>query len=276
MAIKAPVVACAIESIKIVYSICMSEVLANIGRFPVYTLSFFVVLAYFWYSFVVYKKGLEYRYAPESLLDLCVLGGVFGWLGSRVEFVLSHLSVFQTNWLRMFLLSAYPGYGYFGLLIGLVFGVGLLSRRGEIKFFDGVDLLGLGLPGAIAFERLGRVFSGQASLVFGLPIEIFQAFLFLVIFVWLWKLEGEYRTFEWYRFRKTQAKSGFIFGSFLFLSGLVIAASHVWPKLNLSALVFGLVSILLGMMVVYRQSGRSLAYDVKLLPFVKRWYTKPK
>lgn len=233
----------------------------------VYILSLSVVLAYFWYSFVVYKKGLEYRYAPESLLDLAVLSGVFAWLGARLSFVLFHWATFEANWLRVFLLLAYPGYDYFGLLVGLVVGVAWLARRGEIKLSDGSDLVGLGLSGAIAFERLGRVFSGQVTLVFGVPAEILQAFLFLLIFVWLWKLEGEYRTFEWYRFRKTQAKSGFIFGAFLFLSGIVIGFNSVQ---------LGVASILVGIAVVYNQSGRSLSYDVKLLPFVKRWYTKSK
>lgn len=233
----------------------------------VYILSLSVVLAYFWYSFVVYKKGLEYRYAPESLLDLALLSGVFSWSGARLSFVLTHLSTFQTNWLRIFLLSAYPGYDYLGLLVGLVVGLSLLSRRGEVKLSDGLDLSGLGLSGAIAFERLGRVFSGQVTLVLGVPGEILQAFLFLLIFVLLWKLEGEYRTFEWYRFRKTQAKSGFIFGAFLFLSGIVI---------GFNSLLLGVASVLVGTLVVYWQSGRSLDYDVKLLPFVKRWYTKSK
>ena len=245
----------------------MSEILVNIGRFSVYTLSFSVVLAYFWYSFVVYKKGLEFRYAPESLLDFAILTGIFSWVMARLLFVLTHLSTFQANWLRVFLLSAYPGYDYLGLLVGLVVGLGILSRRGEVKLSDGLDLSGLGLSGAIAFERLGRVFSGQVSLVFGIPGEILQAFLFLLIFVWLWKLEGEYRTFEWYRFRKTQARSGFIFGSFLFLSGMVIAFSDFF---------LGIGSVLVGIIVVYHQSGRNLNYDVKLLPFVKRWYTKSK
>lgn len=233
----------------------------------VYILSLSVILAYFWYSFVVYKKGLEYRYAADSLLDLAVLSGIFSWVGARLSFVLTHLSTFQTNWLRVFLLSAYPGYDYLGLLVGLVLGLGLLSRRGEVKLSDGLDLAGLGLSGAIAFERLGRVFSGQVTLVFGVPGELLQAFLFLFIFVWLWRLEGEYRTFEWYRFRRTQAKSGFIFGSFLFLSGIVI---------GFNSLLLGAASVLVGVGVVYWQSGRSLGYDVKLLPFVKRWYTKSK
>lgn len=254
----------------------MNEILIKVGELSVYTLSLSVVIAYFWYGFVIYKKGLEYRYPSESLLDLAVLSGIFGWIGSRLGFVLSHLSTFQINWLRVFLLVAYPGYEYLGLLIGLIFGVVFLSRREEIKMSDGLDLVGLALPGAMAFERLGRVLSGQVNLIFGLPMEIFQAFLFLIIFVWLWKLESEYRTFEWYRFRKTQAKSGFIFGSFLFFTGLIIVISNIWPKTNLFTMILGVISVFWGVVVIYRQSGRSLAHDVKLLPFVKRWYTRSK
>lgn len=194
----------------------------------------------------------------------------------RIGFVLSHLAIFQLNWLRIFLLAGYPGYNYFGLIIGLIIGATFLAKRGEVKLSDGFDLVGLGLPGAMALERLGRVFAEQTTPIFGLPLEIFQAFLFLLIFVWLWKLEGEYRTFEWYRFRKTQARSGFIFGAFLFLSGFAIVLSYVWPKPNLMVDGLGLVSIVAGIVVVYIQSGRSLGHDVKLLPLVKRWYTKSK
>lgn len=254
----------------------MNEILVTIGRFSVYTLSLSVVLGYFWYSFVVYKKGLEYRYSTECLLDLAIISGIFGWLGSRIGFIILHIPTFQANWLRVFLLSEYPGYDYFGLLLGLLVGVIVLVRRGEIKFYEGLDLVGLGLPGAIAFERLGRVFAGQGTLVFGAPVELLQTLFFLVIFVWLWRLEAEYRTFEWYRFRKTQARPGFIFGVFLFLSGFLILITNIYPKLNSSALGFGLASIAFGVLVVYRQSGRSLAHDVKLLPFVSKWYTKSK
>lgn len=254
----------------------MNEIIVTIGRFSVYTLSLSVILGYFWYSFVVYKKGLEYRYSGECLLDLAVVSGIFGWLGSRIGFVFSNLPTFEANWLRVFLLSEYPGYDYFGLLLGLLAGVVLLARRGEIKFYEGLDLIGLGLPGAIAFERLGRVFAGQGTLVFGAPVELLQALFFLVLFVWLWKLESEYRTFEWYRFRKTQARPGFIYGAFWFVSGFLIMIFNAYPRLNYTVELLGVASVIFGIVLIYYQSGRSLAHDVKLLPFVNRWYTKSK
>ena len=234
----------------------------------VYILSLFVVLAYFWYCFVVYKKGLEFRYTAETLYDLVLLSGALGWLFARLGFAIEHFSVFKVNFLRLVLLSEYPGYNYLGLVIGLVLAVTILARREEIKSYEGLDLLGLGLPGAMAFERLGRVFSGEVRLVWQLPVELLQALVWLLVFVWLWRLEKEYRTFSWYRFRRTQARPGFIFGSFLFLSGLVMMLSNSWP--------LGLFGLILGAIIIYGRSGRSLSHDVKLLPVIGKWYTKSK
>lgn len=254
----------------------MGEILLNLGRLSVFTLSFFIVLSYFWYCFVVYKKGLEFRYSAETLLDLCILSGALGWFFARVGFVIEHFAVFRINLLRIVLLSEYPGYNYLGLLAGLVLSVVILARREEIKTYEGLDLLGLGLPGAAALERLGRVFSGEVNLIWQLPMELLQALLFLLIFVWLWRLEKEYRTFSWYRFRRTQARHGFIFGSFLFLGGGVVVLSNFWPSLRVIPLVIGLLSLALGMIVIYVRSGRSLIHDVKLLPIIGKWYTKTK
>jgi hypothetical protein len=251
----------------------MNEILVNIGRLSVYTLSLFTVIGYFWYSFVLYKKGLEFRYSGETLLDLAILSGVFGWIGARIGYVLSNLGIFKINWLRIILLSEYPGYNYLGLVVGLILAVLLLSRREEIKFFEGLDLMGLGLSGASSFERLGRVFSGRVNLVLGLPIELLQALAFLLIFVWLWRLEKDYRTFDWYRFRKTQARPGFIFGAYLFLTDLLVLTSSIWPTVSLYGLILGGAGLIGGVVVIYSQSGRSLAHDVKLLPIISRWYT---
>lgn len=251
----------------------MSDVLVSLGRFSVYTLSLFTVVGYFWYSFVLYKKGLEFRYSGETLLDLAILSGVFGWIGARIGHVLSNLAIFEINWLRIVLLSEYPGYNYPGLVVGVILAVALLSRREEIKFYEGMDLMALGLSGASSFERLGRVFSGRVNLVLGLPVELLQALAFLLIFVWLWRLEKDYRTFDWYRFRKTQAKPGFIFGAYLLLTGFLVLASSVWPTLSIYGLILGGTGLAGGIVVVYSQSGRSLAHDVKLLPLISRWYT---
>lgn len=242
----------------------------------VYTVSFFIALGYLWYCFVVYKKGLESRYSSQTLMDLAILSGVLGWIGARAGFVAGNFEQFRENLVRVILLADYPGYNYLGLLLGLILAVIILTRREEIKLYEGLDLTGLGLPGAIAFERLGMVFGGDVHLVWKVPAELLSALVFLVIFVWLWRLEKEYRTIAWYRFRRTQARAGFIFGAFLFLSGLLVISANIWPVFLIQEFFFGAVCLVTGVGLVYWRSGRSLVHDVKLLGLTDKWYTKRK
>src|SRR3989344_1518260 len=135
----------------------MKPVFLVVGVLPVYTMSVFVILAFLWYGFVVYKKGIEYRFHEESLMDLIVLSGVCSWLVGRLAYVLTNLDVFSVNWLRVLLINSYPGYDLLGIVLGFLLSVYLISTREEISFFKGVDLLFLGLLAGIPFERLGRV-----------------------------------------------------------------------------------------------------------------------
>lgn len=243
----------------------MNSILLKVGQFSVYTLSFFVVLAFLWFGFVIYKKGSEYHYRDESLFDLTILAGVLAWVLARLGFVVTHWGVFSENWLRVILLSTYPGYSFFGLLVGVILADLLLSHQGELKTYEGLDLLALGLAAAGPIWQLGLVFSGHISFVWRLPKELLLALVFLLFFVWLLRLEREYRTFLWYRYRRTQAKSGFIFGAYLFLLGLVTVAASLVPKFISADLISGGLYMLSGGIFIYWRSGRVLSHDVKSL-----------
>lgn len=237
----------------------MGEIAWRVGTLPVYWLSVFVVISFLWFAFVVYKKGQEYHFHEESLMDLAVLSGVLAWLLARFTFVLFHWSVFSANWVRVILLSNYPGYHLGGVVLGLILANFILVKRGEVKTYEGLDLLALGLMGALPFERLGRVVIGAPPSGVGpLPLELIQALLFLSAFVWLWRLEREYRTIKWYRFHQTAAKPGFIVGMAGVMLGTILASTGIWPKFTLEQLIMGAIFILLGGAVIYFRSGRRL------------------
>lgn len=216
-----------------------------------------MILAFLWYGFVVYKKGIEYRFHEESLMDLIVLSGVCSWLLGRLAYVVANINVFSVNWLRVVLIGSYPGYHLTGIILGLFLSVWLVSMREEIDFFKGTDLLFLGFLAGAPFERLGRVLVGDVNVLMGLPVELFQALAFLPVFVLVWRMEGEYRTYAWYRNRQTEAKNGFLAGvGFIFLGVLTLVLSWGW----------GLVFILVGGGWLYFRSGRGFhTIAVKLL-----------
>lgn len=225
-----------------------------------------MILAFLWYGFVVFRKGIEYRFHEESVMDLIVLSAVTSWLLGRAGFIIANWSVFSVNWLRIGLINSYPGYDLVGIVLGLMLSVFLVASREEIVFFKGIDLLFLGFMSAVPFERLGRVLVGDVRLWRGLPIELFQALGFLLVFVLMWRMEGEYRTYAWFRNRQTEAKNGFIAGiGLVFFGGLMILSSW-WGSLSLYQLVFGGVSTFIGSIWLYFRSGRGLHnIGVKLL-----------
>lgn len=243
----------------------MGEVLLTLNGFSVYTLSFFIVIGFLWYGFIVYKKGQEYHYGEDTLLDFVISSGILAWVFGRLGFVLENIGTFKDNLLRVIFLHSYPGYSFWGLLLGLSIANKIMAKKSEVKTYEGLDLIGLALPAGMALERIGRVLSGEVHLVMNVPIELFEALLFLVIFVWLWKLEKEYRTFEWYRYRKTQARPGFIFGMFLVLGGLGFIVTGVYPKLIAVQVIQGVIGLIAGIVTLYRRSGRALSHDLSIL-----------
>lgn len=230
-----------------------------------YWMSFFVVLSYLWFGFIVYRKGLEARYHEESVLDMIVLSGVSSLVGGRLVHIIFNWDGFKENWIRIFMIMAYPGYHLLGLIAGLFFSVWILSRREEIKFFDSLDILLLGLVAGSPFERVGRVLIGETRVWINFPIELIQAILMLSCFIWLWKVESEYRTLDWYKNRQTVAKSGFITGMGVGLLGLILLITSWWGELSLSQLILGLGMLVFGGAWIYVRSGRSFLSGVKLL-----------
>jgi hypothetical protein len=92
------------------------------------------------------------------------------------------------------------------------------------------------------------------------------AFVFLVVFIYFWNVEKRYRTFGWYRSKKTSARSGFITGFLISLLGLFYLAE----KILLSAFVWqvGVWSGVLfvgGLVLVYIRSGRTVSDDINTI-----------
>ncbi|MBQ6154364.1 hypothetical protein IJI99_00600, partial [bacterium] len=82
--------------------------------------------------------------------------------------------------------------------------------------------LGLFLDGSgygfLTTSPLGIRFPGLSLPVY--PVQLFSLLYYLVIYFLLAYLEQNYRTYDWYRANRSQAKPGFIFFSFLFFATL--------------------------------------------------------
>jgi len=92
------------------------------------------------------------------------------------------------------------------------------------------------------------------------------SFLYLLAFIYFWRVENRYRTLDWYRNDRTSARSGFIFGFSVCFWGLVyglekaLLSSFSWTDgLWVGALFVG------GIVLVYIRSGRTLRDDINII-----------
>lgn len=238
------------------------EILFSLGSLKVYTMSLFLVVAFFWSGMVIAKKAVEYHLGETEVFDAITLGLLGVGVLSKI-FGYLNLS----------------NYGFLALFIAVVGASWFLAKRSNEKFLTTLDVMALGVPMVFVWWNLGLFWAGSFS---GLPmsgewgvvseqlrvwpVELVRAFLSLLAFLWLWDLEREYRCFSWYRGRRSAANTGFIFGAMLIFWGVVEIVGG-FMSVNTGKLFFlerG-IAIILGMAVIYWRSERNLRGDLGLV-----------
>lgn len=243
----------------------MSDTVINLGGVPVYMLGLLVTFCFLWGGFVFYKKSIEAHFDDEAILDMIVLGAFWGFLLSRLGFVLSHLTLFWGHWTRVFLLTNYPGLDRWGFLVGLFLGLYWLTRKMKYKFLDLLDLACLG------------VLSGMSLFWVGLSLVLFRwqhiliGSLLFFGFLLFWNLEKSYRLIGWYRAQRTSARSGFVSGFGLTFLGLLFGLEQViYRSVSVRSVIWVTVMVVSGLLLVYIRSGRVLNEDINSLKIWKK------
>ncbi len=261
-AIRAPVAPWAIDSMMFfsIQYLEMNEAILRINNISIYGFGLLAVLSFLWGSFVFFKKANESNFEDKLILDSVVLSAFWGFILGRIAYSILNLATFWNHWSRLFLLTNYPGLNQFGVIAGLAVGLWLCIRKTKEKFLDWFDILILG------------IFSGSSIYYAGLAIMVFMwqfvvmSVLFLLTFVYFWNIEKRYRTFDWYRNKKTSAKSGFIVGFSLSMMGLhylldrLILNNYSWK----AGLWCGMLFVG-GLILVYIRSGRTINDDLKII-----------
>lgn len=238
----------------------------------------FLALGFLVGTFVFWKKGGEEYYDQNALMDAIIMTALWGILGARLGFILVHLDQFGFDLLKWFSLFAYPGYiGIAGIIAAFVF---LNFRAQAMKWdvFEVADFGTLGLSIGAVFTYIGMLLNGSGfgnptTWFVGMtfpgvfdrrhPVQLYAALLYLILFVVLWRLEGIYRTFLWYRSNKRTAQTGFLVSIFLIGYGLIgLALAPFQPSflsiggVHVEAVVRFIV-LVIGCWLLVIRSGRS-------------------
>lgn len=255
----------------------MKPVLMEFGPVTIYSMGVFLFLALIMGGFVVYKKGKEYHFEIEEMFDVIFASLFWALVGGRVSYIILNFEQFGTSFLRWLWVTHYVGINMWGALIGAILFFVIWAKKNDKKIFKWLDVMSLGFMLGLTIGMLGALFNGsfvgiasswpiafyQVGVGRVIPVQILAFFLFGGVFWWLMAVERKYRTFEWYRGGKTEAKSGFIFYASLIFIGLIylvlakLRANQEWLMPSLS--------VIIGLVGLYKRSGREWKEDMAAL-----------
>lgn len=139
----------------------MLPVLVDFWFIKIYTQGIFLVLAFLWGSFLVWKNVTLTSYKEEDVFDgifLSLLGSLFV---GRLVYVALHFEDFGFNILKFLLLNGYPGIYPIGAILGFVLTLYLFTLSRKMSFKHLIDYMIAPLLLAIAVIKIGTFFAGS-------------------------------------------------------------------------------------------------------------------
>ena len=139
----------------------MLPILFTIGGLKIYTLGVFLVLAFFWGSFLLWKNIRLTAFKEDKIFDglfSAILGAIF--LG-RLIYVLLNWSDFGFSLLKFILINGYPGMSLWGIVFGGVLGLFIFSKVEKLTFLKLADYFTTPVLLALAIGKLGAFFAGS-------------------------------------------------------------------------------------------------------------------
>ena len=138
----------------------MLPILADLGFVKIYTNGIFLVLAFFWSTFFLWKNVSLTAFKEDEVFDGMFFSLLGGLIFGRLLYVVLHASEFGFSILRIILINGYPGFSLYGALLGIfLFGYMFATSR-KISLGKLVDYAMAPLLLAIGIMKLGAFFAG--------------------------------------------------------------------------------------------------------------------
>lgn len=206
----------------------MLPILIDLKVFHVYTMGVFLVLSFFWSSFMLWRLVRLSSFKEDDMFDALFNSLMVGLIFGRLVYVILHFSEFGFDVLKFILVNGYPGFSLYGMLLGVFLMLYLWASSHKAKFNEMVDYFIPSLFLAIAIGKLGGFFSGAEV---GTKTRFFLAVKYAAL-SGMRQLTPFYEailyfaaTYLAYRLlfetRKEHFKEGFVFKFFLFCQGLI-------------------------------------------------------
>jgi len=232
----------------------------SFGEAKIYLLSAAVLISFLWGAYVFFRKALESYFEETVVFDAILLMAVSSFVWSRLLYAVLTPGFLSGNWLRLFLVAEFPGLSAWGIPVGILSVTALLASKAKDDLFDWWDLSLLGMVSGWSLAKISVValMVDSQRIFWKIPVSLLEALLLVVLFWVLWYLEIEYRTFKWYRYRRTEARSGLVTGAAGLGMALIYGLSMIWRGVNWVGVSIIISIIVASFLIVYTRSGRSL------------------
>lgn len=275
----------------------MLPTLISVGSFALSSFGVFLILAFLSAIFICWRLARIYDLDEGKFLDVIILASFGGILGARIYFIATHPEAFGGELGKMVLMTRYPGLSFWGGLLGGVLTLSFLVKKLKFNFWQLADFAAVGFLLGLAFGDVGCFLGGcgygvvsslpVATAVVGLvgkrlPISLIESLMVFLVFFYLWKQVLKFHF------------SGKIVSLALILIGIVKFFTEYYrgdSRLLTLGLAWGhlfsLILVVLGIVIFYIRSKRSIVSDVAflltvtvsskkrklvLLTFQKTWY----
>ncbi len=148
----------------------MLPLLLDLKFVKIYTFGVFLVLAFFWGSYLLWRLIRLTSYKEENVFDGLFLSLAGGLFFGRLVYVILNFKKFGFNILKFVLINGYPGFSLYGVLFGGFFVLYLFLLLQKTRFKEIIDYFVPPLFLALAFGKLGSFFGGVEV---GTPTKLF-------------------------------------------------------------------------------------------------------
>ncbi|MBP7966999.1 prolipoprotein diacylglyceryl transferase [Candidatus Woesebacteria bacterium] len=138
----------------------MLPIILDLGFIKIYTFGIFLVLAFFWSAFFLWKNIALTSYKEDEIFDalfLSIFGGLF--VGRTVH-ILLNFADFGFDILKYILINGYPGIHVSGGIVGFFLFLLFYTKSKKIPYSRLIDYVIPALLLAIAIGKMGAFFSG--------------------------------------------------------------------------------------------------------------------
>lgn len=139
----------------------MLPVLLDLKFLKIYTNGIFLMLAFFWATFMIWRNVRMTSYKEEDVFDGIFLSMAGGLFFGRLIYVIVNFKEFGFDILKFVLVNGYPGMSIWGVLAGALVTLYLFFLSRKIDFKEIIDYFVSPMFVAITFGKLGSFFSGS-------------------------------------------------------------------------------------------------------------------